>query len=184
MSAKAPLKAKLEEEQLVQLIVFRAGDEEFCVPIDAVQEIIKISHITPIPDAPFFMPGLINVRGDIVSIVDIKLRFSLKKDGISKHIIITKQLTGLFGLMVDEVMEVLRVKKADINTTPTIITKIQEKYVHGIVVFGDRLIILLDLSTILSPEELIKMSKPQELSKQSAKATDKSSTVAKGKKRK
>jgi purine-binding chemotaxis protein CheW len=158
MSAKVPLLNKVEEEQLVQLIVFRASDEEFSVPIDVVQEIIKVGHITPIPDAPDFMRGLINVRGDIVSIMDIKKRFSLKQGGDSKHIIITTQAGGLFGLMVDEVLEVLRVKKTDINTTPSLITKIQKKYVQGVVVYENRLIILLDLSSILSQKELVKIA--------------------------
>ncbi len=150
----------MEEQQLVQLIVFRTGNEEFCVPIDDVQEIIKIGKITPIPDAPSFIQGLINVRGDIVAIIDVKARFSLPNlgDSVCKHIIITQQSSGLFGLMVEEVLEVLRVKKTDINTKPSILLKIHEKFVSGVVVYDNRLIILLDLSGVLSEQELIRLT--------------------------
>lgn len=150
----------IEEEKLIQLIVFRTGDEEFCVPIDEVLEIIKVGDITPIPDAPTFMKGIINVRGDIVAIIDLKSRFYLQAAGYakSKHIIITKQENVLFGLMVDEVLEVLRVKKTDVNTAPSIILKMYEGYVNEIVVHEDRLIILLDLPKILSQNDLVKLS--------------------------
>lgn len=159
MSTKTKALLKTEEQKLVQLIVFKAGDEEFCVPIDDVQEVIKATNITPIPDAPSFMRGLINVRGDIVSIIDVKARFFLPSGHSAlKHIIITEQPSGLFGLMVDEVLEVLRVKKTDINTTPNIILKIHDEYVSGIVVHDNRLIIMLDLAEVLSQEELIKLS--------------------------
>lgn len=148
-----------EAEKLIQLIVFRTGDEEFCVPIDEVLEIIKVGDITPIPDAPSFMKGIINVRGDIVAIIDLKSRFYLQAGYVkSKHIIITKQENVLFGLMVDEVLEVLRVKKTDTTTAPSIILKMYEGYVNEIVVQENRLIILLDLPKILSQDDLVKLS--------------------------
>ena len=162
---------KEDEQQLIQLIVFRAGHEEFCVPIDAVQEIIKVSHVTPIPNAPDFMRGLINVRGDIVAIINVNVRFNLMDNIIEecKHIIITKQASGLFGLMVNEVLEVLRVKKNDINETPSSMIKIHEQYVKGVVIYEDRMIVLLDLSNVLSPTELVKLS---EVAYQYKKKTD------------
>ncbi|QMT60845.1 chemotaxis protein CheW [Legionella sp. PC997] len=160
MPNKSHLTLKSKEQQLVQLIVFRTGNEEFCIPINDAQEIIKVVPITPIPDSPYFMRGLINVRGDIVAIIDIKKLFSLPSIDIDnpKHIIITKQRSGIFGLIVDEVVEVLRVNGTDINQNPSSIVNIHEKYVGGVVIYENRLIILLDLSSILTQEELIKLS--------------------------
>ncbi|WP_392537827.1 chemotaxis protein CheW [Legionella sp. 227] len=151
---------KTKEQQLVQLIVFRSGNEEFCIPISDAQEIIKVVPITPIPDSPYFIRGLINVRGDIVAIIDIKSLFFLPTavNDNPKHIIITKQNSGIFGLMVDEVVEVLRVNGADINKNPSSIINIHEKYVGGVVIDENRLIILLNLASILAQEELIKLS--------------------------
>ncbi|WP_454781746.1 chemotaxis protein CheW [Legionella sp. WA2022007384] len=160
MPNKSPLILQSKEQQVVQLIVFRAGNEEFCIPISDAQEIIKVVPITPLPDSPYFMRGLINVRGDIVAIIDIKTLFSLPSlnNENPKHIIITKQKSGIFGLIVDEVVEVLRVNSADINQNPSSIVNIHEKYVGGIVVYENRLIILLNLSGILAQEELVKLS--------------------------
>ena len=160
MPNRSSLSLKIKEQQLIQLIVFRTGNEEFCIPIHDAQEIIKVVPITPIPDSPYFMRGLINVRGDVVAIIDIKTLFFLPTtdNDNPKHIIITKQKSGIFGLMVDEVVAVLRVSGADINQNPSSLINIHEKYVNGVVIDENRLIILLDLASILAQEELTKLS--------------------------
>jgi len=147
----------VEDQPLIQLIVFIAGNEEFGVPIDSVREIIKVGAITPIPDSPGYIKGIINVRGEIVTALDIKKRFSLtaKKNVEIKHIIVTKQEDGLFGLMVDEVIEVLRIKQSEIKPPPALITKIHKKYVTGVVTHDERLIILLDLAKVLAQKDLL-----------------------------
>lgn len=149
-----------DDETIIQLIIFCAGNEEFGVKIDSVREIIKIGTITPIPDSPPFIKGIINVRGEIVTAVDIKSRFSLpdNKNTGSKHIIVTKQEDSLFGLIVDEVIEILRIMKKDINPPPSLITGINDKYISGVITHHDRLIIILDLNLVLSHKELINFS--------------------------
>lgn len=146
-------------EDVVQLIVFNLGEEEFGVKIEEIREIIETKHITSIPDSPGFIKGLINVRGEIVAAIDLKARFFLigEKDYESKHIIIAQQEKNLFGLMVDEVTEVLRLPKANIKLAPEILTKTNREYVKGVVSIGNRLIILLDLEKVLSEEELMKL---------------------------
>ena len=149
-----------EEKKVIQLIVFLAGNEEFGVPIYAVREIIKMSPITPIPDSPDFIRGIINVRGEIVTVIDVKARFSLppNKNNDPKHIVVTKQEEGLFGLVVDEVIEVLRIGQNDIKPAPTLVTKVNRKYIDGVVTHNDRLIILLDLNCVLSQKDLVQLS--------------------------
>lgn len=153
-------KAPAEEAKVIQLVVFNLGEEEFCVDINQVREIIRISAVTPIPDSPDFIRGIINVRGEVVSVIDLKVRFFLhpKKEAEAKHIIISEQEKNLFGLMVDEVTEVLRIPETRIQSTPGIVTRIEEKYMAGVVTLENRLIIQLDLSKVLSEEELIKLS--------------------------
>lgn len=149
-----------EEAKIVQLIVFNLGEEEFGVEIGAVREIIRTGTITPIPDSPEFIKGVINVRGEIVATIDLKARFfsRAKEDIESKHILITAQENNLFGLMVDEVTEVLRVPETGVKPAPELVAKVQEQYVSGIVTLENRLIILLDLAKVLSVEELARLA--------------------------
>lgn len=158
MTEKVLSESLAEKQSLKQLIVFRVSNEEFGVSIDFVREIIKIGTITPIPDSPKFIKGLINVRGDIVPIMDIKKRLFLPSTSeTSKHIVITKYEDNIFGLIVDEVIEVLRVQETDIKPTPQLISKINKEYVSGILTKDNRIIILLDLNKILAEKELSKL---------------------------
>lgn len=149
-----------KEAKIIELIVFNLGDEEFAANIDQVREIIRKGTITPIPDSPDFIKGVTNVRGEITVVIDLKARFflSLKKEVESKHIVITEQDKNLFGLMVDEVTEVLRIHENDVKETPALVTRIDKVYVSGVITLQNRLIILIDLAKVLSEEELIKLS--------------------------
>lgn len=145
---------------IIQLVVFKAGHEKFGIPIDAVREIIKIGPITPIPNTPKFIKGIINVRGEIVTTIDIKKRFSLTStmNVEPKHIIVTKQDENLFGLVVDEVIEIFRVNQTEISPPPKLISDMHKDYVKGVITHNDELIIVLDLTHVLSHKELIKLT--------------------------
>lgn len=149
-----------EEEKVIQLITFNLGDEEFAADINQVREIIRVGSITPIPDSPNFIKGIANVRGEITVVVDLKERFFLsrKKEVESKHIIITEQEKNLFGLVADEVTEVLRIPETEIKPTPELVTRIDRTYVSGVITLEDRLIILLDLAKVLLKEELTRLA--------------------------
>lgn len=146
-----------EEAKIVQHIVFNLGEEEFAVEISEVREIINAEAITPIPDSPEFISGIINIRGNIIAVIDLKARFFLypKKEAESKHIIITE---NSYGIMVNEVTEILRLSETAINEAPELVTKIHEEYIKGVITLENRLIILLDFTKVLSEEELVKLT--------------------------
>ena len=148
------------EEKLVQFVVFSLGDEEFGVDIEQVSEIVRIGKFAPIPDSPEFIRGLTNVRGTIIAVIDLKKRFALREEkGVEgKHIIITREQKNLLGIMVDEVTEVLRVAQKEIRPAPGMTTVIHKKYMSGVIIVGERMIILLDLKSVLSEEELEKLA--------------------------
>jgi len=152
----APEEKKAEVLQLI----FNLGGEEYGANINQVREIIRTGTITPIPDSPDFIKGVSNVRGEIPVIIDLKARFLLPqdKDVKSKNIVITQQEKNVFGLLVDEVTEVLRIFETEIKTTPELLTRIDRTYISGMITIEDRLIILLDLSKVLSEEELAKLA--------------------------
>lgn len=138
--------------QLVQFIIFKLADEDFAIPIGEIREIIRSTAVTPVPGSSQAVKGMINVRGEIAVVVDLKIRFGLrgKNEAQPKHIIITAQKKNLFAFMVDEVTEILRIMADEIKPTPDIGVKIEESYVTGIVMREGRLIVLLDLVKVLS----------------------------------
>jgi len=148
------------EEKLVQFVVFGLGDEEFGVDIEQVSEIVRVGKFAPIPDSPVFIRGLTNVRGTIIAVIDLKKRFALEEeeDVEGKHIIITREQKNLLGMLVDEVTEVLRVAQKEIRPVPGMTTVIHKKYMSGVITLGERMIILLDLKSVLSEEELEKLA--------------------------
>ena len=153
-----------KEAKIIELIVFKLGDEEFAANIDQVREIMRIGTITPIPDSPDFIEGVTNVRGEITVAIDLKARLFLpvKQEVESKHIVITEQEKNLFGLMVDEVTEVLRISESEVKPTPELVTRIDRIYIRGVITLEKRLIILIDLAKVLQEEELTKLAKLSE----------------------
>lgn len=145
-----------EGEEIIELIIFNLGDEEFGADIAQVREIITIDKITAIPDSPGFIRGVTNVRGEIAVVIDLAVRFFLPResDVESKHIVITEQEENLFGLMVDEVTEVQRIPQEVIKPTPKLVTRIDRIYISGVLTLENRLIILLDLAKVLLEEDL------------------------------
>lgn len=142
------------EENIVQLIVFRLGDENFAIPIEDVREIIRGSPVTPVPGASASVEGVINVRGEIAAAIDLRVRFGLppRKESKPKHIVITAQGKNLFALLVDEVVEVLRISGDEIKPPPDIAARLERDCVKGVVAREGRLIVLLDLEKALADE--------------------------------
>lgn len=161
-------------EESIQLVVFELDKEEYAVEIKDLQEIIRIPEITPVPNAPEFIPGIFNLRGRIVVVVDLEKRFSLKRehDINEGNIIIVEVETNSYGVVVDKVTEIKNVPISMIQPTPTLASsKIHDDYLKGVVVIESqqanngesstesRLIILLDLSKMLQEKELMSLGK-------------------------
>lgn len=160
-------------EELVQLVIFELDKEEYAVEIKDLQEIIKIPEITPVPNAPDFIPGIFNLRGRIVVVVDLEKRFNLKRENETKesNIIIAEVEGNSYGVVVDNVKEIKNIPKSIIQATPKLATaKIHDDYLKGVVVIesqegeeengsDSRLIILLDLSKMLLEKELMNLGK-------------------------
>lgn len=138
--AKVAKKEARPETKIVptkQLVTFELDKEEYASIITDLREIIKIPEITPIPGAPEFIRGILNLRGQIVMVIDLEKRFHLKREypAEPKHIIITEVEDSVFGITVDEVTGVLRVPDASIKPTAALITsKIHADYLKGVVI--------------------------------------------------
>ncbi|MBP2072603.1 MULTISPECIES: chemotaxis protein CheW [Thermoanaerobacterium] len=140
---------------LNQIVIFKLNDEEFCVDIMDVLEIIRMQTITKVPDVPSFVEGIINLRGTVIPIIDLKKRLKLKLTNYDDdtRIIIIKINEKSVGFIVDSVTEVLHVENDSIKEAPDIIAGIGKEYIESVVSYDDRLIINLDLEKILTESE-------------------------------
>ena len=144
-----------------QLVIFRLTGEEFGLEIGQVREIIRMQDVTPMPKAPQFIEGVINLRGQIIAVMDLTKRFGLKKtDRTEKtRIVVTEVKDKTVGLIVDEVPEVLRISEDAIDPTPEMIeSQINSEFIRGVGKLEERLIILLDVDKIMSSEEIKQVS--------------------------
>ncbi len=143
-------------EETKQLVVFKLGDEEFGVDILQAREIEKLDQpITRVPKAPVFVEGVINLRGEVIPIVDLRKRFGLVVRDITHQtrVIIVDLNDNRVGMVVDAVVEVLRVNVSDIGPAPAITKGVDSYFLNGVAKHNDRLIILLNLERALSAEE-------------------------------
>jgi purine-binding chemotaxis protein CheW len=143
--------------ETVQVIVFRLGEERYGVDISQVREIIRPSQITRIPNAPDFVEGVINLRGQITTIVNLRKRFGMSPKPIDNdtRIIVVEHNNAIIGMMVDTVNEVKYLPQRDIEALPSIITAREEaRFLKGVGKLPDGLLILIDLNKVLNEGEV------------------------------
>lgn len=138
-----------------QFVVFKLGEEKYGVDILNVGTISEYLEITRVPDAPIYVEGMINLRGDIIPVINLKKRFNMQETEISDETrIIIYSIDGVdIGFLVDEASQVLRVDEKDIEATPAILRGVEREYISGVAKFEGQIIILLDLAKILSDAE-------------------------------
>ncbi len=151
--------------EMIQLVNFRLRDEEFGVDIGSVREITKVVDITHIPEAPSFLHGLTNLRGQVIAVSDLARQFGLapQQDLPETAKIVVTEIKGqTVGMLVDEVPEVLKISAENIEAAPELVqTEVRTDYIKGVGKLDNRLIIILDLEKLLAPrevEELTRMS--------------------------
>lgn len=138
-----------------QYVTFSLNDEIYGIDALSVQEIIELTNITRVPHLPEFMKGVINLRGTIIPVVDLKTKFNMKTGPYKKHtcIIVTEFKDSLMGLIVDDVFDVISIARSSIQPPPEFGTNIRTDFIRGLLRSGDKLIIILDIDKVLSEEE-------------------------------
>lgn len=149
---------------LLQLVSFVIENEEFGVDILRVQEIIRPVAITRVPNAPTFVEGVINLRGRIVPVIDLRKRFGLphRERDQNTRIVVVELNDKVVGFMMDAVKEVIRVDRGVIEPPPDLAIGIDAHYIKGVAKLEDRLLILLDLNEVLTAEEQNAIASTQE----------------------
>ncbi|MGD0035999.1 MAG: chemotaxis protein CheW [Bacteroidota bacterium] len=155
MNAKAQKEMKTQTEELLQLVSFNIGQEEFGLGIQSIQEINRMVEITRVPNSPEFVTGVINLRGKVIPIINLRKRFGFPpKESDRNTRIIVVELSGMVvGFVVDSVSEVLRIPKNITEPPPPIVAGIGSEYITAVAKLENRLLILLDLERILLEKE-------------------------------
>lgn len=145
-----------------QILVFSLANDELGLDISCVREVLRPQEIHPLPQAPDFIEGVINLRGHIIAVIDLRKRLNVKKieDRSKMRIIVCKIKRFIVGLVVNSVSEIITLSEENIGPTPEVVSmQIEEDFMSGIARLGERIIVILDLENILTKEEITKLSK-------------------------
>ncbi len=147
---------KLAASATQQFLTFALGAEEYGVEILKIQEIKGFSAITPLPNAPPYVKGVMNLRGTIVPIVDLRKKFGMPEETYTAFtVIVVVQVQGqIMGFIVDAVSDVLTVSEVDIQPTPDLHGQVDTTFLNGLAKTGEKLVILLDIDKVLTAGEI------------------------------
>ncbi len=140
----------------LHIVGFRVGNETFGVPIATVHEIVRVPAITAVPESPDCVEGVINLRGRIIPVIDLRKRFGEKViTSVRKNRILVAEVdTKMIGLIVDSASEVLKIPHSEVDPPPNVFEEGEVNYVTGVGKLAGRLIIMVDLTRILQRGEL------------------------------
>ncbi len=151
--------AEKNEVSLLQLVLFSLGSELYSVNVMQVQEVLRVTDIAPVPGAPNDIIGIINLRGNVVTVIDARIRFGLvpKETDDRSRIIIVESEEETTGILVDSVVEVIDLDPSTIESTPKVNNEDSSKYIRGVSSYGGKLFILVNLQTFLNDEEIMEV---------------------------
>ena len=144
-----------EDDPVLQWVTFSLEGETYGINVMQVQEVLRYSEIAPVPGAANYVLGIINLRGNVVSVIDTRQRFGLCSCDItdSARIVIIEAESMVVGILVDAVAEVVYLKQSDIETAPNVGNDESARFIQGVCHHEGALLILVDLDKLLSPEE-------------------------------
>jgi purine-binding chemotaxis protein CheW len=151
-------------DELLQLVTFNLGVEEFAVDILNIQGINRMVEITKVPNSPDYVEGIINLRGKVIPIIDLRRKLGMTEKAFDKstRFIVVEINKVVVGFIVDSVNEVLRVPKSITEPPPPLVAGIESEYITAVGKLEDRLIILLDIEKILTDKEKVELNRFEE----------------------
>jgi purine-binding chemotaxis protein CheW len=140
---------------ITQWVTFSLENETYGINVMNVQEVLPMTDIAEVPGAPAYVMGIINLRGNVVTVIDTRMRFGLKSRGTddTTRIVVVETAKQVAGILVDSVAEVVEVKENQIDSAPTVGNEESSRYLLGVVSRKDGLLILVDVNKLLTDEE-------------------------------
>ncbi len=142
-------------DEVLQWVTFRLEDETYGINVMQVQEVLRYTEIAPVPGAPDYVLGIINLRGNVVTVIDTRARFGLEPGEVSDNsrIVIIESDKQVIGILVDSVAEVVYLKSSEIDSAPNVGTDESAKFIQGVSNRDGQLLILVDLNKLMTDEE-------------------------------
>lgn len=140
-----------------QFIIFKLEDERFGASIDQIMSITDFQSLSKIPESPEYIEGLLNLRGDVIPVLNLKKKFKIESKTKSSRIIIANNSGVLLGLLVDDASQSMTKESSDIMGAPSVIIKKETDYIKEVVAHEDELILIIDLFKLVQVEELEKI---------------------------
>ena len=142
-------------DPVIQLVTFRLQHETYGINVMHVQEVLRVSEIAPVPGAPEYILGIINLRGNVVTVVDTRSRFGLPTGDVTdtSRIVIIESDKQVVGILVDAVAEVVELTESQIDSAPNVGNEESSRYIQGIATMTDTLLIVVDLHKLLTEDE-------------------------------
>jgi len=143
------------EDPVTQLVTFRLQDETYGINVMMVQEVLRVSEIAPVPGAPGYVLGIINLRGNVVTVIDTRSRFGLSMTEMddSSRIVIIESDKQVVGILVDSVAEVVELNMSEIDVAPNVGNDDTSRYIQGVATKNEDLLIVVDLNKLLTEDE-------------------------------
>ncbi len=147
-------------DEVLQWVTYRLDEETYGINVMQVQEVLRYTEIAPVPGAPDYVLGIINLRGNVVTVIDTRSRFGLPPTETTDNtrIVIIESDEQVVGILVDSVAEVVYLRSSEIDSTPNVGTEESAKFIQGVSNRNGNLLILVDLNKLLSDEEWDEMS--------------------------
>ncbi|HHI75697.1 MAG TPA: chemotaxis protein CheW [Gammaproteobacteria bacterium] len=147
--------AETVTDPVIQLVTFKLADETYGINVMHVQEVLRITEIAPVPGAPSYVLGIINLRGNVVTVIDTRLRFGLPSTETddSSRIVIIEAEDQVVGILVDSVAEVVELHQSEIDSAPNVGNDESSRYIQGVANREDDLLIVVDLNKLLTGQE-------------------------------
>lgn len=142
-------------DEVLQWVTYRLGDETYGINVMQVQEVLRYTEIAPVPGAPDYVLGIINLRGNVVTVIDTRARFGLPPSDVTDNtrIVIIESDEQVVGILVDSVAEVVYLRSSEIESAPNVGTEESAKFIQGVSNREGELLILVDLNKLLSDDE-------------------------------
>lgn len=147
--------AEAVEDPVIQWVTFRLEGETYGINVMQVQEVLRMTEIAPVPGAPDYVVGIINLRGNVVTVIDTRSRFGLQaaEADDATRIVIIECDNNIVGILVDSVAEVVNLRGSQIETAPNVGNDESSKYIQGVFSRDEDILILVDLNRFLTDEE-------------------------------